>query len=71
MKRKIIIILLGRILFLSFYKNPEEINLKNKFYAMELTHNSDLPIQLMEKVDFSERESEEYSIYSSPYSDFL
>jgi len=75
MKRKIIIlfiiILLGRILFLSFYKNPEEINFKKKFYAMELTRNSNLPMQLMEKVDFSERESEEYSIYSSPYSDFF
>ncbi len=75
MKRKIIIlfiiILWGRILFLSFCKNPEEINFKNKFYAMELTHNSNLPMQLMEKVDFSEQESEEYSIYSSPYSDFF
>ena len=66
-----IIILLGRILFLSFCKNPEEINFKNKFYAMELTRNSNLPMQLLEKVDFAERESEEYSIYSSPYSDFF
>ena len=75
MKRKIImlfiIILLGRILFLSFYKNPEEINFKNKFYAIELTRNSNLPMQLMEKVDFSYRENEEYSIYTSPYSDFF
>ena len=75
MKRKIIIlfiiILLGWILFLSFCKDTEEVSFKNKFYAMELTHNSDLPMQLMEKVDFSERESEEYSIYSSPYSDFF
>lgn len=41
MKRKIIIlfiiILLGRILFLSFCKAPEEINFKNKYYAMEAT----------------------------------
>ena len=75
MKRKIImlfiIILLGRILFLSFCKTPEETNFKNKLYAMEITHNSNLPMQLMEKVDFLERESEEYSIYSSPYSYFF
>ena len=36
MKRKIImlfiIILLGRILFLSFYKNPEEINFFHKLH---------------------------------------
>ncbi len=74
MKRKIIIlfiiILLGRILFLSFCKNPEEINFKNKFYAMEITHNSNLPIQLMEKVDFTEQENEDFSIYTA-YSDAM
>lgn len=74
MKRKIIIffiiILLGRILFLSFCKNPEEINFKNKFYLTELTHNSNLPIPLMEKVDFTEQENEDFSIYTA-YSDTM
>ena len=74
MKRKIImlfiIILLGRILFLSFCKNPEEINYKNKLYLTELTHNSNLPIPLMEKVDFTEQEREDFSIYTA-YSDTM
>ena len=74
MKGKIIIlfiiILLGRILFLSFCKNPEEINFKNKFYLTELTHNSNLPIPLMEKVDFTEQENEDFSIYTA-YSDTM
>ena len=74
MKGKIIIlfiiILLGRILFLSFCKAPEKINLKNKLYLTELTHNSNLPIPLMEKVDFTEQENEDFSIYTA-YSDAM
>ncbi len=74
MKRKIIILFIiilgGRILFLSFCKAPEEMNFKNKFYLMELTHNSNLPIPLMEKVDFTEQENEDFSIYTA-YSDAM
>ena len=74
MKKRIIIlfiiILLGRILFLSFCKNPEEINFKNKLYLTELTHNNNLPIQLMDKVDFTEQERKEFSIYTA-YSDVI
>lgn len=70
MKRNIIIffiiILLGRILFLSFCKNPEEISFKNKLYLRELSLNSDLPMQLMEKVDLTEQERKEFSI-DNPY----
>lgn len=74
-KRKIIIvlfiiILLGRILFLSFCKSPRKLNLKNKFYVIEITLNSDLPTYLMEKVPLAELEKEHYFIYQ-PYLDYI
>ena len=72
-KRRIIVlfsmILLGWILFLSCFKKPKEMSLKNKLYVMELTLNSDLPVYLLEKVYLTEEEREDYFNYD-PYLDY-
>jgi len=70
-RRKIIIalfsmMLLNIILYFSCHKRPEEIGFKNKLYLRELSLNSDLPMQLMEKVDLTEQERKEFSI-DNPY----
>lgn len=72
MKRKRVMILLGMILggmvlFLSHWKSSEEMGLKNKLYVMELTCNSDLPIQLMKKIDLTEKEREDPFTYYDSY----
>ncbi len=71
-RRKIIIalfsmMLLNIILYFSCHKRPEEISFKNKLYLRELSLNSDLPMQLMEKVDLTEWEKENFFINPDSY----
>ncbi|MCM1083691.1 MAG: hypothetical protein NC428_09460 [Clostridium sp.] len=67
MKRLIIPILI-MALFLSGCEKKKEIGFVNIVYVMEITLNSDLPIQLLRKIELTDKEREDYNS-ESPYWD--